>query len=154
MTAPLDVLAPVAGTTMAMIDVDDPVFSEGFVGPGIAIVPDPETGRNAIAPFDGTLIKVHPHAFVLKGDDGHAVLVHLGINTVQLEGEGFTVHHQQGDTVKQGDVLITWDPAAVEASGRSSVCPIVALEAPFAAITAGNPDGTAVSVTDTLFVWG
>lgn len=153
MTAPLDVLAPVTGRTMAMADVDDPVFSAGYVGPGVAIVPDPERGREAVAPIDGTIVKVHPHAFVVQGD-GRAVLVHLGINTVQLEGEGFTVHRQQGDVVACGDVLISWDPAAVEAGGRSAVCPVVALEAPADALTGAPADGTDVTVSDTLFVWG
>lgn len=153
MTAPLDVLAPVAGRTMAMADVDDPVFSAGYVGPGVAIVPDPERGREAVAPIDGTIVKVHPHAFVVQGD-GRAVLVHLGINTVQLEGQGFTVHRQQGDVVARGDVLISWDPAAVEAGGRSAVCPVVALEAPADALTGAPADGTDVTVSDTLFVWG
>ncbi|WP_240916056.1 PTS glucose transporter subunit IIA [Sanguibacter sp. HDW7] len=154
MTAPLEVLAAVAGRTMAMSEVDDPVFSAGYVGPGVAIVPDPERGRDAVAPIDGTIVKVHPHAFVVKGDDGRAVLVHLGINTVQLEGEGFTVHRQQGDVVARGDVLITWDPAAVEAGGRSAVCPVVALEAPADALTGTPADGSDVTASDTLFVWG
>ncbi|QIK85005.1 PTS glucose transporter subunit IIA [Sanguibacter sp. HDW7] len=139
---------------MAMSEVDDPVFSAGYVGPGVAIVPDPERGRDAVAPIDGTIVKVHPHAFVVKGDDGRAVLVHLGINTVQLEGEGFTVHRQQGDVVARGDVLITWDPAAVEAGGRSAVCPVVALEAPADALTGTPADGSDVTASDTLFVWG
>ena len=154
MTAPLEVLAAVAGRTMAMSEVDDPVFSAGYVGPGVAIVPDPERGRDAVAPIDGTIVKVHPLAFVVKGDDGRAVLVHLGINTVQLEGEGFTVHRQQGDVVTRGDVLITWDPAAVEAGGRSAVCPVVALEAPADALTGTPADGSDVTASDTLFVWG
>ena len=154
MTAPLDILAPVAGRTMAMADVDDPVFSAGYVGPGVAIDPDPEAGRDAVAPNDGTIVKVHPHAFVIAGSDGRGVLVHLGINTVQLDGDGFTVHHQQGDTVQRGDVLISWDPAAVEAGGRSAVCPVVALEAPADALTDAPADGTDVTVSDTLFVWG
>jgi len=152
--AALDVLAPVAGRTMPMADVDDPVFSAGYVGPGVAIVPDPERGRDAVAPIDGTIVKVHPHAFVVKADDGRAVLVHLGINTVQLEGEGFTVHRQQGDAVRRGDVLISWDPAAVEAGGRSAVCPVVALEAPAGALAGTHPDGSDLTVSDTLFSWG
>lgn len=154
MTAPLDILAPVAGRTVPMADVDDPVFSAGYVGPGVAIVPDHERGREAIAPIDGRIVKVHPHAFVIQGEDGRAVLVHLGINTVQLEGEGFTVHRQQGDTVQRGDVLISWNPAAVEAGGRSAVCPVVALEAPADALTGFPADGQDVTVSDTLFVWG
>ena len=154
MTAPLDILAPVAGRTMAMADVDDPVFSAGYVGPGVAIVPDPEAGRDAVAPIDGTIVKVHPHAFVVKSGDGRGVLVHLGIDTVQLDGKGFTVHRQQGDTVQRGDVLISWDPEAIEAGGRSSVCPVVALEAPADALTGTPTDGTDVTVGDTLFVWG
>ena len=113
-----------------MSDVPDPVFAEEMVGPGVAIEPDP--GRTTVvSPIAGKVLKVLPHAFVVLGD-GVGVLVHLGINTVQLGGEGFTLLVGEGDQVDAGQVLVTWDPAAVDAGGRSPVCPVVALD--------GQPD--------------
>ncbi|GAB2467924.1 PTS sugar transporter subunit IIA [Xylanimonas ulmi] len=122
------VLAPVAGTVRALGDVPDPVFSAGLVGPGVAIDPSPEAGREAVSPVAGTIVKLHPHAFVVSEPGGRAVLVHLGIDTVQLEGEGFTLHVAEGDVVAAGQPVVTWDPAAVAAGGRSAVVPVVALD--------------------------
>lgn len=155
----LTVLAPVAGTIVAMADVDDPVFSAGFVGPGLAIDPNPAfaPGRDSVdvvAPIDGRIVKMHPHAFVLQAADGRAVLVHLGINTVQLAGEGFTLHVEQDAEVTRGQVLVSWDPAAVVAGGRSAVCPVVALEATADAVTEIAVSGQQVAAGDELLTWG
>lgn len=152
-TAPLTVLSPVTGTVVALAEVDDPVFSAGLVGPGIAIAPDAAEGGLVSAPVSGTVVKVHPHAFVIKHDDGQAVLVHLGINTVQLGGEGFTLHVAQGDVVHQGTTLVTWDPAAIEEGGRSAVCPVVALEGSVDAVTPLAPVGTWVARGEELLIW-
>lgn len=149
----LTVLSPVGGTAVEMSGVDDPVFAAGLVGPGVAIQPDAEAGREVVAPVEGTIVKLHPHAFVLQGTDGKAVLVHLGINTVQLEGEGFTLHAEQGETVAQGQVLITWDPAAIEAGGRSAVCPVVALEGSPDAVTTLAQIGATLTAGEALFSW-
>lgn len=150
----LTVLAPVAGTVVAMADVDDPVFSAGFVGPGLAIEPDPEAGREVIAPIDGRIVKMHAHAFVIQGADGKAVLVHLGINTVQLAGEGFTLHAEQDAEVTRGQRLVSWDPAAVVAGGRAATCPVVALEADATATTDIAAPGTRVEAGAELLTWG
>ena len=149
--APLSVLAPVAGRTVEISGVDDPVFAAGLVGPGLAILPDADLGSQVVAPVSGTVAKLHPHAFVIKVPDGRGILVHLGINTVQLEGAGFTLHVSQGDTVAQGDVLVTWDPEAIERGGRSSVCPVIALGASPEQITAA--DSPRVSASHPLFTW-
>jgi PTS system N-acetylglucosamine-specific IIA component len=140
--ASLTVLAPVAGTVVATADIDDPVFSAGLVGPGTAVEPDDD--GEVVAPITGRIVKMHPHAFVVQHDDGHAVLVHLGIDTVQLGGEGFTVHAAEGDVVAAGDVLVSWDPAAVRDGGRSAVCPVVVLEASPDAVTSLAEPGTRV----------
>ncbi|WP_269078437.1 PTS sugar transporter subunit IIA [Demequina sediminicola] len=129
MTAALRVLSPVTGTVVAMADVPDPVFAASLVGPGVAIEPDTEQGTEVRAPIDGTVVKLHPHAFVVQAADGRGVLVHLGINTVQLDGEGFTLHVAEGDAVSAEQVLISWDIAAIAETGRSTVCPVVALDA-------------------------
>lgn len=149
--APLSVLAPMAGTTVDISGVDDPVFAAGLVGPGLAILPDADLGRQVVAPVSGVVAKLHPHAFVIKVADGRGILVHLGINTVQLDGDGFTLHVSQGDTVSQGDVLITWDPEAIERGGRSSVCPVIALGASLEQIaTSAVPR---VAASEPLFTW-
>ena len=76
------VQSPVAGTTVSMTEVPDAVFAQAMVGPGIAVQPD--GGRaDALSPIDGTVATLHPHAFVVAGEDGRAVLVHLGIDTVK-----------------------------------------------------------------------
>ena len=134
----LTVTAPLAGTAVPLSDVPDPVFAEGIVGPGVAVRPDP-AARTVIAPIGGVLAKVKPHAFVVVAPDGRGVLVHLGIDTVSLGGEGFTVLAAEGSTVAAGDAVIAWDPVAVEDGGRSAICPVVALDAAAVADGAAGP---------------
>ncbi|MEV4295030.1 PTS sugar transporter subunit IIA [Microbispora rosea] len=144
------VLAPIAGEAIGLAAVPDPVFSQAMVGPGTAIDPLREPVE-AVAPIDGTIVKLHPHAYVVVGDDGRGVLVHLGIDTVQLKGEGFRLLAAEGDRVGAGQPVVAWDPAAVEAGGRSPVCPVVALDA-----VAGSVGGVAegrVIAGDPLFEW-
>ncbi|WP_327043977.1 PTS glucose transporter subunit IIA [Microbispora sp. NBC_01189] len=144
------VLAPVAGAAIGLSAVPDPVFSQAMVGPGAAIDPRREPVE-ALAPIDGTIVKLHPHAYVVVGDDGRGVLVHLGIDTVQLKGEGFGLLAAEGDRVRAGQPVVAWDPAAVEAGGRSPVCPVVALDAVRDAV-GGIAEGS-VNAGDTLFEW-
>jgi PTS system N-acetylglucosamine-specific IIA component len=148
----LTVLAPVAGVVHALADVDDPVFAGEIVGPGLAVQPDLESGagRAVVAPVAGTVAKLHPHAFVLLAEGGRGVLVHLGINTVQLGGAGFTLHVAEGDTVTPGQLLVEWDPAAVESGGRSAICPVVGLEAAPGSLTRLAEPGTRVAPGDPL----
>lgn len=149
----LRVLAPVAGTVVAMADVPDPVFAGAIVGPGIAIEPDGEGEVHVVAPVDGTVAKLHPHAFVLVTEQGRGVLVHLGLDTVQLEGEGFTLHAQEKDTVSAGQRLVSWNPAEVRAGGRSPVSPVVALEGKQESLTLAVEPGAQVATGDELFAW-
>lgn len=126
----LVVCAPLAGRVIDLSVVPDPVFAGGMVGPGRAIVPTPDAGPVvAAAPVAGRIVKAHPHAFVVVTDDGRGVLVHLGIDTVDLKGEGFELLASEGTTVAVGDPVVRWDPAGVEAGGRSPACPVVALDA-------------------------
>lgn len=97
-------------------------------------------------------MKLHPHAYVIVDDDGKGVLVHLGIDTVQLKGEGFELLAAEGDRVSAGQPVVAWDPAVIEAGGRSPVCPVVALDAPVEAVT-GVALGI-VHVGDELFHLG
>ncbi|MEV0996723.1 PTS glucose transporter subunit IIA [Nonomuraea sp. NPDC050202] len=145
------VLAPMEGTAVGLAAVPDPVFSAGMVGPGTAIDPLRGPGK-AVAPIAGKIMKLHPHAYVIVGDDGKGVLVHLGIDTVQLKGAGFQLLAAEGDRVSAGQPVVAWDPSAIEAGGRSPVCPVVALDALSEELT-GVAEGT-VHVGDELFRWG
>ena len=123
----LRVLAPVPGRAVPMADVPDPIFAQSMVGPGAAIDP-PRGVVGAVAPVGGTVLKVLPHAFVIVAPEGVGVLVHLGLDTVQLDGEGFTVHVEKGAEVTAGQLVVTYDVPAVEALGRNPIVPVVALE--------------------------
>ncbi|MCL2594123.1 MAG: PTS glucose transporter subunit IIA, partial [Promicromonosporaceae bacterium] len=126
----LDVIAPVAGTVVGLADVPDPVFAEGMVGPGMAVLPNQTASCLVSAPITGRLLKLHPHAFIVASTEalGRGVLVHLGIDTVELRGEGFTMLATEGDDVVAGQPIVEWNPAVVEASGRSPIVPVIALD--------------------------
>lgn len=153
MLAPLIVLAPVAGTVRAMADVPDPVFAGEIVGPGLAIDPTRDGVLDVVAPVAGKIMKLHPHAFVILADGGRGALVHLGLDTVQLGGVGFTLHVAEGDTVAAGDVVVSWNPADIEAGGRSPICPVVALQGKPEAVRGLAAVGTIVAPGEPLFEW-
>ncbi|MFG2848415.1 PTS glucose transporter subunit IIA [Kitasatospora sp. NPDC101155] len=145
------VTSPLTGKVVGLAGVPDPVFSGAMVGPGTAIDPVREP-TEAVAPVDGVVVSMHPHAFVVVDADGHGVLTHLGIDTVQLNGEGFELLVNKGDTVVRGQAVIRWDPAAVEAAGKSPVSPIVALEASPDSLGDVREAGEA-QAGDKLFSW-
>ncbi|MFF2506913.1 PTS glucose transporter subunit IIA [Streptomyces sp. NPDC058067] len=145
------VTSPLAGRAIGLSAVPDPVFSGAMVGPGTAIDPSREPSE-AVAPVDGIVVSLHPHAYVVVDDQGHGVLTHLGIDTVQLNGEGFELLVNKGDTVQRGQAMVRWDPAAVEAAGKSPICPIVALEATAESLSGVVEDGD-VKSGDALFSW-
>jgi PTS system glucose-specific IIA component len=151
--AALTVLAPVAGQVLGLSEVSDPVFSAELVGPGVALDPARVGAAEVIAPIAGTILKLHPHAFVVQHDDGRAVLVHLGIDTVELGGTGFTLHTTEGAVVAAGQVVVTWEPGVVAAGGRSPVCPVVGLEAPPDAVTRLARPGDTVAAGEPLLSW-
>jgi PTS system glucose-specific IIA component len=150
----LAVIAPVTGTVIGLGRVPDPVFADAMVGPGPAIDPDRVVGE-ALSPIAGRLVKLHPHAFVVVDDTSGAergVLVHLGIDTVQLEGAGFELLVAEGDVVVAGQPVVRWNPADIEAGGRSPVCPIVALGAE-AGDLADVLESGSVKSGDPLMTW-
>ena len=153
MGSPFVVLAPVAGTVRAMADVPDPVFAGEIVGPGLAIDPSRDGLVEAISPVAGTIIKLHPHAFVILAPGSRGLLVHLGLDTVQLGGAGFTLHAAEGDTVAAGDTVVSWNPADVADGGRSPVCPVVALDAEPGTVTVLVAPGETVRAGEPLFEW-
>ncbi|MDL4776000.1 MULTISPECIES: PTS sugar transporter subunit IIA [Thermomonosporaceae] len=145
------VLSPVAGRAVGLGGVPDLVFAKAMVGPGTAVDPERGPGR-AIAPVTGKIVKMHPHAFVVVDAEEHGVLVHLGVDTVQLKGAGFRVFAAAGDRVIAGQPLIGWDPAVIEAGGRSPVCAVVALDAGSDVLSDVVESG-AVSKGAELFTW-
>ena len=145
------VTSPFAGRVIGLAAVPDPVFSGAMVGPGTAVDPVLEPSV-AVAPIDGVVVSLHPHAFVVVDGEGHGVLTHLGIDTVQLGGVGFEVLINKGDTVRRGDAVVRWDPAAVVAAGKSPVCPVVALEATAESLVDVSAD-VDVKSGDLLFSW-
>ena len=147
----LQVLAPLPGRVLPLSEVPDPVFAGAMVGPGAAVDP-PRGPVQAVAPVDGRIAKLHPHAFVVVTSSGRGVLVHLGIDTVQLEGEGFRLLAAEGDEVTAGTPLVEWDAAVVEAGGRSPVSPVIALDAPPEAIGDTVASGQ-VEAGAELFSW-
>ncbi|MCC5892148.1 MAG: PTS glucose transporter subunit IIA [Exiguobacterium sp.] len=112
------------GDIIPLEKVTDPVFSEKMMGDGIAIVP---TDGTVVAPVDGTIIQVAPtkHAIGLRSEDGAEILIHVGLDTVELAGSPFDVHVSVGDTVKAGQSLLTADLAQIQQAGKDTVTPMV-----------------------------
>jgi len=145
------VLTPFAGPVVALADVPDPVFAGQLVGAGVAVDPTASTESiTAVAPVDGTIVKLHPHAFALQGSAGTDVLVHVGIDTVKMAGEGFELLAAEGDAVAAGDPVVRFTPATILAAGYSPVCPVVVLGSAPDSIAQGTV-GTTVAAGDTLF---
>ena len=116
--------APLAGRVVPLSDVPDPVFAGQIVGAGLAIEPeDGATEVLVVSPVAGRVAKVHPHALAIADETGTGVLVHLGIDTVHLRGEGFTVHRAEGEDVEAGTPVVTFSPAQVRGRGLSAGCP-------------------------------
>ena len=147
----LTVQSPVSGVVVALSDVPDPVFSGKIVGPGVAITPDTGAG-SALSPISGTITKIHPHAYVITNDDGHSVLVHLGLDTVSLGGNGFTLLASEGDTIDAGSPVISWSPAQIEAGGLNPIVPVIALEGDETDLEPVSP-GRMTAAGDTLMTW-
>lgn len=119
-----EILSPLAGKAIALEDVPDPTFAEGILGLGAAV--EPSEGK-ITAPADGTvgtLFDTH-HAIGLNLDNGAELLIHIGINTVELNGEGFTAHVSEGDRVKKSQTLITFDKELIASKGYKTVTPVI-----------------------------
>lgn len=119
-----------------MSECSDPVFAGEMVGPGVLLDPPPGP-TTVVAPVDGRVVKLHPHAFVVLSAAGLGVLVHLGIDTVRLEGAGFEVVATEGATVAAGDPMVRWDPATIlpADSGMTTEVPVVLLDRPKGTVT-------------------
>ncbi|MNW52070.1 Glucose-specific phosphotransferase enzyme IIA component [compost metagenome] len=120
----VEISAPVTGNSVALALVPDEAFAGGHMGQGVAI--EPTEGR-LLAPFDGKVIHVikSNHAIMLEHASGLQFLFHIGINTVDLKGEGFISHVTVGDSVKKGQLLIEFDIDKIQSKGYSVVTPII-----------------------------
>jgi PTS system beta-glucosides-specific IIC component len=119
-----NIASPVKGKVMPLKLAEDAAFAEGTLGQGVVI--EPVEGK-VVAPFDGTVVSLFPtkHAIGLISDNGTELLIHIGIDTVQLEGKGFEAFVQQGDRVKKGQKLIDFDLKGIKEAGFSTQIPIV-----------------------------
>lgn len=115
---------PIVGDVVALSDVNDPVFSSGAMGQGIAVKPSQDV---VYAPADAEVTIVFPtgHAYGLKTANGAEILIHVGIDTVSMNGEGFDQKVAQGDKVKAGDVLGTFDSAKIAAAGLDNTTMVI-----------------------------
>ncbi|MGO1465031.1 MAG: PTS sugar transporter subunit IIA [Candidatus Corynebacterium faecigallinarum] len=125
---PLDVITPLAGTVVPLESVPDPLFAAGTVGPGMAVVPDAGVEYVTVcAPVSGTLTRLMPHLFLILTDDETPVLVHLGIDTAHLDGQGYSPHAEQGKRVEVGQRITTYAPLALGRLGFDPIVPVVVM---------------------------
>ena len=117
-------VSPMTGTLLPIEQCPDPVFAGKMMGDGFAVE---LTGTEVTAPMSGTIVTAFPtgHAFGLTTDDGKEILIHIGMDTVALKGQGFDVQVSQGDTVSQGDVLVKVDTDYLKAQGKSVISPVI-----------------------------
>lgn len=147
--ADLTLTSPMAGTTVALSDVADEAFAAGALGPGIAV--SPAAGAVVVAPCDGKVSVAFPtgHAYGIKSASGVQVLIHIGMDTVKLEGKGFTPRVAKGDVVKRGDVLAEVDWDVIRKAGYDTITPMVVTnKKKFGEITPAAPGP--VGITDTV----
>jgi sugar PTS system EIIA component len=142
----ISVSSPVDGRIVALEDVNDQVFAERVMGDGLAVLPDEGL---VVSPVPGTIEKLFPggHAFVVQTPDGVQVLVHLGLETVHLKGDGFTVHASEGDTVQLGDRIVTVDLSRMAELQIDIACPVVVISGH----QVSNLTGGSVKAGDPLF---
>ena len=147
--ADLTLTAPMAGELVALSDVADEAFAAGALGPGIAV--SPAAGAVVVAPCDGKVSVAFPtgHAYGIKSASGVQVLIHIGMDTVKLEGKGFTPRVAKGDAVKRGDVLAEVDWDLIREAGYDTITPMVVTnKKKFGEITPAAPGP--VGITDTV----
>lgn len=120
----LQLYAPLTGDIVQLEDVPDPVFNQKMMGEGIAIMP---SEGKVVSPVEGKIVQVPEtkHAVGIEADDGTEILVHIGLETVGLNGEGFTFHVKTGDKVSVGDSLLDFDLNYIKEHASDSVTPIV-----------------------------
>jgi len=119
------ILAPVSGRAVPLAEVPDEVFAEGMAGQGCAIVP--EASGEAVAPVSGVLVKLFEggHAFGIAADNGIEMIVHLGLDTIELRGRGFERIATEGDRVEAGQPIVRFDLEEIRAGDYDPVTPVL-----------------------------
>jgi len=119
-----EIKSPVDGMVVALESVKDDVFSQKMVGDGVAVIPMSEIFT---APIDGVVVKIFPtnHAYSIKSDKDLTVMVHIGLDTVELEGRGFERLVNEGDTVSCGDSIIRTDLAYLRQHAKDIITPVI-----------------------------
>ncbi len=147
----LAILSPFTGSVIAIENVPDPVFAEKMLGEGVAVVP---TEGLALAPLDGKLTVLHSsgHAFAVQAENSPVtVLVHIGLDTVNLKGKGFRLRAKVGDMVKAGQPVIEFDLPVIAAAGYSAISPVILPDLPAEAVVVKTPLSEAHAGQDTLY---
>ncbi|ENQ3078247.1 PTS sugar transporter subunit IIA [Bacillus sp. WLY-B-L8] len=118
------IVSPLTGEVKNIEEVPDPVFAGRMMGDGVAI--DPTEGV-VVSPVDGEIVQLFhtKHAVGIKSTNGAEILIHVGLETVKMEGEGFETHVSEGQTVKAGDKLISFDLELIREKAKSTITPIV-----------------------------
>ena len=118
------IAAPVSGKAVPMSQVNDPTFSQEILGKGTAVIP---SEGKIVAPADGqvTMVFDTKHALSIQTDNGAELIIHVGLDTVQLKGQYFEAHVQAGDRVKKGDLLLEFDMDKIKAAGYSLETPVL-----------------------------
>ncbi|AKS39698.1 PTS glucose transporter subunit IIA [Anoxybacillus gonensis] len=118
------IVSPLTGNVRSLENVPDPVFAQKMMGDGFAIEP---TDGVVVSPIHGEVVQVFPtkHAVGLRSDEGLEILIHVGIDTVHMHGEGFEAYVKAGDRVKAGDLLLSFDLALVQQKAKSLLTPVV-----------------------------
>lgn len=122
----LNILSPMQGKAVSLADTGDDTFAAEVLGKGAAI--EPSEGK-VYAPFDATVETLMGHAVGLTGENGVEMLIHIGIDTVQLDGKHYTPHCTEGQQVKAGDLLMEFDMAAIQAEGFKTITPVIVTNA-------------------------
>jgi len=119
-----EIYAPVDGKVVALESVNDEVFSQKMVGDGVAIIP---ASNSFSAPIDGVVSKIFStnHAYSIRNDKDLEVMVHIGLETVSLEGKGFTRIASEGDSVKAGDIIIEVDLNYIQTHAKDIITPVI-----------------------------
>jgi phosphocarrier protein FPr/phosphocarrier protein len=133
----LTLVAPIKGWVAPLEEVPDPVFAERLLGDGLAIDP---TGATVHAPCDGVVASVARHAVTLRAANGAEILIHIGLETVALHGQGFVTHVREGKLVKAGEPLITFDLDFLASKAKSLISPVIVTNGDAFAIVRRNAD--------------
>ncbi len=138
-----DIVAAVTGPVIKVSEIPDPVFAQEMLGKSFAVYPK---DTKAVAPANGTLEVLFPtgHAFAVRMADGTGLLVHVGIDTVNLKGKGFKIKAHQGDTVKAGQTIVEIDPDLIQDLGCNPITVLIVSE---------NPNEKEFNFTDERYVY-